>query len=173
MRHFSPSPTVRSSMVPLYMRGFPPVHLGQDDGSLPIDTTSYDMSGDLIPPPSAIIDTTTEAPAGGWTNLIPPDSSVTPAEAALTLQPGYTPTQLATYYNNAAAAGTITPAQAAAAIAQISKSATAGLSTAPSPRVSVPAVPGASLLSQSSIIKGVPDIAVLGIGLLAVFAMGK
>lgn len=32
MRHFAPSPTVRSSSVPLYMRGFPPMRpLGQVD----------------------------------------------------------------------------------------------------------------------------------------------
>ena len=192
-RMYSPSPTVRSPIIPLYMRGW---HLGQDDGSVvPIDTSSYDYSsGTLIPPsdspgvtdiflpqPSDLnIDTTTE-PIGDGTLVAPPNiPSVTAAQA----QAQYTAAQQMAAQqtvNSAVAAGTMTQAQANAAMAPYiaataaaAQAAATGLATAPSPRVATPAVPGAaSLLTLSSIIKGVPDIAILGIAAIAVFAMGS
>jgi hypothetical protein len=186
-RMYSPSPTVRSSPFPLYMRGLGAIqwHLGQDDGPIlfsdvtPIDTSMYDPGGTLIDPTTGSgggfdflpsipavtpIDTTMYDPSG---NLVPP-ASVSPQTAAL-----------AQLYKSSVAAGTMTQSQANSQIAQLITAAAStakaaqGLTTAPSPRVAVPAVPGAgaSILSSQSIIKGVPDIAILGAALLAVFAM--
>jgi hypothetical protein len=144
--------TVRSSDVPLYMRGFP-LHLGQDDGSgiifsdvqTPIDTSMYDPGANLVPP--ATLDPQTQA--------------------------------LAQLYRSSVAAGTMTPAQGASAIAQLmTASASAaktaqGLTTAPSPRVAVRPIPGktGSILTSETIIPGFPDLAVIGLGAVIMFAV--
>jgi len=163
--------TVRSSDVPLYMRGW---HLGLGD-----DPTMYDPSGDLIPPSSG--DT------GGGFDFLPSIPAVTPIDTTM-----YDPTAglqapvsnlsaqdqaLAQLYQSSVAAGTMTAGQASSAIAQlISSSSTAakGLTTAPSPRVSVPAVPGAAnALTASTVIPGVPNFVLLLAAAGAAFAMGS
>jgi hypothetical protein len=181
--------TVRDSMVPLYMRGW---QLGQDT----IDPIIYDPGGDLVPPSE--FTPLVLAPSGADLNLQP--TIYDPTTGLIAPVPASTPgLQLAPMYQSAVAAGTMTPAQAAAALAQNSggtltlaqataalaqvasgvtsvvKAAATGLSTAPSPRVAVPAVPGAatSLLNSQSIIKGVPDLAILGIAALALFGMSR
>jgi hypothetical protein len=196
MSHYRPSPTVATSIIPMYMRGFPaPHHLGQSDV---IDTTSYDITGDLISPSissdpysdllpswqmpstSIPIDTTMVDASG---NLIAP-SSAAPASSAYSVSPQVQQQQQAaavSMYQNAVAAGTMTQAQANSAIAQLATGATAvakaaaGVATAPSPRVALPAVAATpSILTQSTIIPGIPDIALLGgAGLLLVAMMGK
>ena len=189
--------TVRSHAVPLYMRGFPAL-LGQDE------PTMYDPGSSLVSPDSTLFEPSTYEPGGG---LIAPSSS-TPG-GGYTLLPqtsdvGLTPTSelspggtligpasvdpqtaaLAQLYQSSVAAGTMTQAQANAAIAQsVAAGAQGGAAIAaiaaggpaPAPRVSVP-VPGSasSLLTSSTIIKGIPDIALIGGGLLLAFAaMGK
>lgn len=189
--------TVRSHPVPLYMRGFPAL-LGQDE------PTMYDPGSSLISPDSGtLFEPSTYEPSGG---LIAPSSS-TPG-GGYTLLPqtsdvGLTPTSelspggsligpaavdpqtaaLAQLYQSSVASGTMTQAQANAAIAQsVAAGAQGGAAIAaiaaggpaPAPRVSVP-VPGSasSLLTISTIIKGIPDIALIGGGLLLAFAAMK
>jgi hypothetical protein len=186
MRHYAPSPTVRSSVIPLYMRGW---HLGQDDGSgiifsdvtTPIDTTMYDPGGALIDPTSG---------SGGGFDFLPSIPAVTPMDttmydpsAPLVAPASVSPqtAALAKLYQSSVAAGTMTQAQANSQIQQLFTAAAStakaaqGLTTAPSPRVATPAVPGAgpSILSSQSIIKGVPDIALLGIALVGAFMMSQ
>jgi hypothetical protein len=181
--------TVRTSPIPIYMRGLGAIewHLGDDSGILfsdvqtPIDTTMYDPSGDLIPPSFATdygtpflpsipavtpIDPSMYDPTGG---LVAPVSNLSPQDQAL-----------ATLYKNSVAAGTLTPAQGASAIAQLMNAGAAtakaaqGLTTAPSPRVTVPAVPGAAnVLTQSTVIPGVPNFVLLAAAAVAAFAMGS
>jgi hypothetical protein len=172
--------TVRSSDVPLYMRGLGAAiqwHLGQDG----MDPTTYDPSGDLIPPSSGDIG------SGGGFTLLPSIPAVTPIDPTM-----YDPTAgltapisnlsaqdqaLATLYKNSVAAGTMTPAQASSAIAQLitaGSSAAKGLTTAPSPRVAVPAVPGGvNPLTASTVIPGVPNFVLLAAAAVAAFAMGQ
>lgn len=173
--------TVGAHPVPLYMRGLGAAiqwHLGQDG----TDPTMYDPSGDLIPPSSD---------SGGGFDLLPSIPAVTPIDtsmydpsAGLTAPISNLSAQdqaLAQLYQSSVAAGTMTPAQGASAIAQLMSASAAtataakGLTTAPSPRVTVPAVPGAasSLLTSQSIIKGVPDIALIGLAAVAAFAMSQ
>jgi hypothetical protein len=170
--------TVQASDVPLYMRGLGAAiqwHLGQDG----MDPTTYDPSGDLIPPSSG--------DAGGGFDLLPSIPAVTPIDTTM-----YDPTAgltapisnlssqdqaLATLYQHSVAAGTMTPGQASSAIAQLissSTSAAKGLTTSPSPRVSVPAVPGATnALTASTVIPGVPNFVLLAAAAAAAFAMGS
>lgn len=179
--------TVRSSPVPLYLKGFPPPghHLGQD-----MEPSSYDFGSDLISPGTDSIssmlpgipavtpmDTTSFAPGG---TLIAPTSaplSLTSAQtAALNMQPGLSPSQLTQLYQSAAAAGTMTPAQAASAIAQLSTGAAAVAAAAagPAPRVALPAVATtANPLTAATIIPGVPNYLLLGIAAIAAVAMGS
>lgn len=161
--------TVSSSRVPLYMQGISR-RLGQD-GGLTIEPSTYDPGTSLVTPPDLMIDTTSELSPGG--TLIAP-------AGVDTFSPSVSPQALAELVQSAAASGAISQQQANAQLAQlaaaganVAKAAT-GIATAPSPRVGVPAVPGlTSLLSSQSIIKGVPDILILGGGLLAIAAMGK
>jgi hypothetical protein len=171
--------TVRTSPIPIYMRGLGAIewHLGQDGG----DPTMYDPSGDLIPPSFASdngvpflpsipavtpIDPSMYDPTGG---LVAPVSSLSPQDQAL-----------ATLYRNSVASGTMTPAQATSAIAQLmtaganTAKAAQGLTTAPSPRVAVPAVPGAANpLTAATVIPGVPNFVLLAAAAVAAFAMGS
>lgn len=163
--------TVSSSRVPLYMQGISR-RLGQDGTDFTIEPSTYDPGTSLVTPPDLIIDTTSELSPGG--TLIAP-------AGVDTFTPSVSPQALAELVQSAAASGAISQQQANAQLAQlaaaganVAKAAT-GIATAPSPRVAVPAVPGSisSLLSSSSIIKGIPDIFVIGGGLLAIAAMGK
>jgi len=180
MSHYRPSPTVRTSIIPMYMRGFPsPHHLGQDGT---IDTSIYDPSGDLIPPTSDIPVST-----GGFLPSIGPvtpiaTSTYDPTASLIAPAPLDPQTQaLAQLYQSSVAAGTMTQAQANSAIAQLATGAAAvakaatGVSTAAAPRIALPAVATTpSILTQSTMIPGIPDIAILGGGLLlAVAMMGK
>jgi hypothetical protein len=181
--------TVGAHPVPLYMRGLGAIewHLGDDSGILfsdvqtPIDTTMYDPSGDLIPPSFA------SDYGGSGISLLPGIPAVTPIDPSM-----YDPTgglvapvsnlsaqdqALATLYKNSVAAGTMTAAQASSAIAQLMTTGAAaakGLTTAPSPRVSVPAVATApNPLTAATVIPGVPNFVLLLAAAGAAFAMGS
>jgi len=171
--------TVRSSAVPLYMRGIGRLwHLGQDEATI------YDPTGDLIPPssgdsggflpsiPAPIVAPGSIDPSMYDPNapLIAPTSSLTPQDQAL-----------AQLYQSSVAAGTMTPAQAASAIAQLSTGAAAvakaatGVSTAPSPRVTLPAVVATAPnpLTAATVIPGVPNWTLLALAAAAALAMGS
>jgi len=181
--------TVRSSSVPLYMQGFPRLGaFGQDDG---IDTTMLDPSGGIVdytppflPPqtdipffsaPTVPVDPSMFDPTSGLVNTVPAVDSNTQ--------------DIANMYAGAVASGAMTPAQAAQAVAAAASAAAKGitpfifpaqpaLGPGASPRVATrppgTAAAGASILSSQTIIKGVPDIALLGGGaLLLVAMMGK
>jgi hypothetical protein len=172
---YSPSPTVRSSVIPLYMRG-----LGQDD------PTMYDPGGDLIPPSSS-------SGSGDIGPLLPSIGPVTPIDTTMydpstgLVAPVSTLTQqdqaLAQLYQSSVAAGTMTPAQAASAIAQLSAGAAAvakaatGVSPSVAPKVALPAVATSpSILTSQTLLpgSGIPDIAIIGgVGILLVAMMGK
>jgi hypothetical protein len=173
--------TVGTSPIPLYMRGWPPVHLGQD-----ID----DPSGDLIDP------STTNA-----SNLLPgynpgyiPDSLLqqttydptTALEAPSSVSLISTPQEVAAQqaaaqqmYASAVAAGTMTPAQAASAVAQFTSgavalaNAAAGVSAAPSPRVALPVATAPNPLTAATVIPGVPNYILLAAAAIAAVAMGS
>jgi hypothetical protein len=181
-RIYSPSPTVRSSVVPLYMRGV--MHgLGQDDdgGILfsdvnPIDTTIYDPGG-LVDP--SVSDT-------GSLDLLPSIPAVTPIDTTMydPTTPLVAPTAvdpqtaaLAQMYQSSVAAGTMTQAQANSAIAALataSASVAKGLTTAPAPRVALPAVAtAANPLTAATVIPGVPNYILLAAAAVAALAMGR
>lgn len=195
MRHFAPSPTVRSSAVPLYMRGFPPVRaLGQTD-------TIFDPG---VVEPSPIIDMTLLAPtdpliAQGFTqqeadmiDAAAANGVISDAQFQSILSGNHSYEQVANMiFGSPLPSGpTIaqaqlpgaTPAQAASVAAAALKAGTAAataLSPGAAPRVAVRppgvAAPGSltSMLTQASVIPGVPNIAI-GVGLLVlVMAMGK
>jgi len=172
--------TVRSSDVPLYMRGW---HLGLGD-----DPTMYDPSGDLIPPSSGdipidetlFLDTGVQIPSALSPTPGTIDTTMYDPTAGLTAPISNLSSQdqaLAQLYQNSVAAGTMTAAQANSAIAQLITASTAaakGLTTAPSPRVAVPAVPGAAnSLMASTVIPGVPNIILLLAAAGTAFAMGS
>jgi hypothetical protein len=185
-RIFSPSPTVASRRVPLYMQGWPPPallgELGQDGG---IDTTMYDPGTTLIDPseinplpnvflpsigPVTPIDTAMYDPSGG---LVAP-AALPPQTQAL-----------ANMYSNAVASGTMTPAQASAAVSQlmtagaaVAKAAT-GTATSVAPRVALPAVAPSSFSTTMASLFGAqpggaiaPGFLLLG-GLALILVMGK
>lgn len=191
MRHYSPSPTVRSSVIPFYMQGFPGRHhLGQDDGGIlfsdvtPIDTTMYDPGNDLVAPPSFAlpVDPVPSSLLPSIPGVTPIDTTMYDPSTGLIAPVSVSPqtASLAQLYKSAAASGAITPAQADSAIAQLFTASTVaakGLATAPSPRVAVP-VPGAApslmtSLTQSTVIPGIPNLALIAIAAAAVLAMGK
>jgi len=173
--------TVGASPIPLFMQGW---QLGDDSGIIfsdvttPIDTSTYDPSGDLIPPSSGSsgflpsipavtpMDTSMYDPSG---SLVAPVSNLSAQDQAL-----------AQLYQSSVAAGTMTSAQASSAIAQlvtgaaaVAKAAT-GVSTAPSPRVAVPAVATApNPLTASTVIPGVPNWTLLAAAAVAALAMGS
>jgi hypothetical protein len=170
--------TVRSSSVPLYMQGFPRLgDLGQEDG---IDTTMFDPTGGIIdttppflPPqtdipffsaPTVPVDPSMFDPTGGLVNTVPAVDSNT--------------RDIANLYAGAVASGAMTPSQAAQAVAAAASAAKAfapALGPGASPRVATrppgTAPAGASILSSQSVIKGVPDIALIGGGALLLIAM--
>jgi len=222
-RMYSPSPSVRSSRVPLYLRGLD-LGLGQDDGgdyvyspdgTTAVDTTTGNVldltSGTLFDPSGSVIGSSAQVNAQsdlgpGW--AISPDGTIaqnistgdildlssgsllnagstsagittgplTPQESAsqAVLKAGGTAAQAA----KAAAAvnANSSNAQIATAVASALKS-TAAITSSVAPKVVTPAVPASSLtslLTKSSIISGVPDIAIYGIGLVGLLAvMGK
>ena len=125
------------------------------DPSMPMDPTMYDPSstlvypGEINPLPNVFlpsipavnpIPTTMYDPSG---NLVAP-ASLPPQTQAL-----------ANMYSNAVASGTMTPAQANAAIAQLMTAGTAvakaatGTATSVAPRIALPAVPGSSSFSAT------------------------
>jgi len=175
--------TVGDSGVPLYMQGFPPglSGLGQDDGSM--DPSMYDPGNVLLPPDfgpsnSPVLLSPSGADLGLQPSIFDPTGPlVAPANLPQNTQ------DIANLYAGAVATGLITPAQAASAAAQAINAAGALAKTAvgpvysPSPRVAVrPPGTTASILpaarTQSTIFPGIPNIAVIGGGLLLALAMG-
>jgi hypothetical protein len=171
--------TVRTTPIPLYMRGIGRLwHLGQDD------PTIYDPSGDLIPPsssdPGSVFLPSLPAPIVAPGSIDPsmydPNAPLIAPTSGLSAQDQ----ALAQLYQSSVAAGTMTPAQATSAIAQLMTAGAAtakaaqGLTTAPSPRVAVPAVPGAAnSLTAATVIPGVPNWTLLAAAAVAAFAMGQ
>jgi hypothetical protein len=170
--------TVGDSGVPLYMRGFPALSgMGQDGG----DPSMYDPSGGLTPPDFGPINAPVIlAPSGADLGLEPSIFDPTGPLVAPASLPQNTQ-DIANLYASAVATGTITPAQAAAnaaalinASANVAKAA-AGPNYSPSPRVTVPLHGAASsvtsALTQSTMLPGIPNFAVIGGGLLLAFAL--
>jgi len=191
VRHFAPSPTVRSSAVPLYMRGFPPVRpLGQidtifDPGVVDpmIDTSMFatdpllsqgftQQEADMIDAAAAngvISDAQFQSILSGnhsyeeVSNMI--FGTVTPSgpTIAQAALPGQTAAQAASVYAAALKAGT---------------TAAGALGPGVAPRVAVRppgvAAPGSltSTLTQASVLPGVPNFLLIGGGLLLAMAMG-
>jgi hypothetical protein len=199
-RIFSPSPTVASTRVPLYMQGWPPhgmlAGLGQDptmydpgstlvDPTVSMDPTMYDPGTTLISPteinplpnvflpsigPVTPIPTSMYDPAG---NLVAP-AALPPQTQAM-----------ANMYSQAVAAGTMTPAQASAAVAQLLTAGTAvakaatGTATSVAPRVALPATAPSSFTAALTSLFG-PQPAggiapgyLLAAGLVLVLALGR
>jgi hypothetical protein len=161
--------TVRASSVPLYMQGFPRLgEFGQDDG-IDIGTGMEDTSSILIDPSSLDILPAMQLLPGGPTGISFEES---PLSTSLTFNPStpqLTPSQIdiANLYQSAVASGTITAAQAASQIKAAISTVKPALGPGAAPRVATPAVPGAaSILTSQSIIKGIPDIALIGSALL-------
>lgn len=188
---YSPSPTVASSRVPLYLQG---VHLGQDE----IDLSEFDW-------------TAPEPNIPDFTPMMPVEPDFVPSFSTQgynpfltmnpTLQPlldrGFTSSE-AQLINSAAASGQITDTQfqsilagnhsndqikatifggantAVAAIAQIKAANAAKLPPGPSPRVATLPAGGsaASVLTQQSI-PGVPNWMLFAGAGIALLAMGK
>jgi len=189
IRMYSPSPTVASSRVPLYLQG---VHLGQDE----IDLSEFDWTAPepIIPDFTPTMPIAPDFGPGFSTPGYNPFLTMNP-----TLQPlldrGFTSSE-AQLINSAAASGQINNAQfqsilagnhsndqikatifggantAAQLIANIKAASAAGkLPPGPSPRVATPPAGGsaASVLTQQSI-PGVPNwmlFAGVGVALLA------
>lgn len=190
-RIFSPSPTVRSSRVPLYLRG-----IGQDDSLLP----GFDASGDfsvlnmptgsefIAPTDTTLPDQYAISPDGTVAqnlstgevydissgNLYSPSGAIISSDAQqeaayqVAQQGGSAAQQAAA--SSAVKAGA-TSAQVAAAVANALKTVTTAVAT-PAPKVALPAASSLStMLAKSSIISGVPDVAIYGIGLVALLAL--
>jgi hypothetical protein len=170
--------TVGASRVPLYLQGW---QLGQDI----VDPTMYDPSGDLVPTPDTILNLMPSIPAVSpmeTSTYDPSTGLIAPGGDVSSMQPSLSPSQLTQLYQSAAAAGTMTPAQAASAIAQLSTGAAAvakaatGVATAPSPRVALPAVAAAapSALMSATIwpSSGVPNILLIVGALLGAKVVG-
>ena len=167
-RIYAPSPTVRSSRVPLYMQGIS-ARLGQDE--IPIDTTTIDVGSELTPPsfpdfpdlPNPMILVPSSAGDVSYSSL--PNTLTPPSTPNLPQIP------------NAVPAGPTVAAGAAQAAAAGVKAVTGAI--APSPRVNtrVPGQAAPSAITGSTVIPGlnvaVPNLAmILGAGLL-LLAMGK
>jgi hypothetical protein len=179
--------TVRDSGVPLYMQGFP--LLGQDPSSpdfVPIDTSSYDPGNVLTEVPPDFGSPITLLPSGSDLNLNPTMFDPTGPLVNTVPTVDSNTQDIANLYAGAVASGAMTPADAAAktaaAIASISKGITPfifpkqpALGPGASPRVATrppgTAPAGASILSSQTMIKGVPDIALIGGGALLLIAM--
>ena len=174
MRIYAPSPTVRSSAIPMYMQGWPPpAMLAGMEGMG--DDTSDQLAIDLAEGYGT--GTPTGAPVSIDSTMFDPGSNLIINPPALSANQQ----DIANMYAGAVATGTITPAQAAAGTTQsiaalanaagtVAKAAT-GASTAPSPRVTVPIASSVSPLASSTIIPGVPDLAIVGGGALLLFAL--
>jgi len=165
-RLYSPSPTVRGSRIPLYLRGSGPFlgDDGMDPTSIPLSDTPVfeDPYQFQIPQLAPIF---TPSIPGLDTTSIPNPDNVMLTAPPIAQVPSFSAGQ------SASAA-----AQIAAAIASGAKG-IATATTGPSPRIAttpIPGVtPGSSILTQSSIVKGIPDIAVIGGVLLLILAAGK
>jgi hypothetical protein len=193
-RMYAPSPTVRTSAVPLYMRGFPPVRaLGQVD-------TIFDP-GVIEPVPiidTSVFSNTDPLLAQGFTqqeadmiDAAAANGVINDAQFQSILSGNHSYEEIANMIfgtvapsgpTQAQAATPVTSAQAAAAAAAALKagtSAATALGPGASPRVAVrppgQAAPGSltSMLTQASVIPGVPNVAI-GIGfLMLAMAMGR
>jgi len=189
MRHFAPSPTVRSSSVPLYMRGFPPMRpLGQVD-------TIFD-AGVVDPMIDTSMFATDPLLSQGFTqqeadmiDAAAANGVISDAQFQSILSGNHSYEEVANMIF-----GTVTPsgptvaqaampgqtaAQAASAAAAAVKAGTSiALAPGVAPRVAVrpPGVasPGSltSTLTQASVLPGVPNFLLIGGGLLLAMAMG-
>lgn len=163
-RMYSPSPTVRSSRVPLYLRG-----MGEFLGDDGIDTTSITL------PDNPVWVDPTQYQIPQLAPIIPPSSipGLTTTSIALPDNPTFVAPPLAQVPSLTSSQSASAAAQIAAAMASGAKGIVAA-TTGPSPRIATPAIPGGagSLLTQSSIIKGIPDIALIGGALLLLLAAG-
>ena len=191
MRHFAPSPTVRSSAVPLYMRGFPPVRpLGQVDTifdpGVTVDPTMLDPSVFATDPLLSQGFTQQEA---DMIDAAAANGVISDAQFQSILSGNHSYEEVSNMIF-----GTVTPsgptvaqatlpgqiaAQAASAAAAAVKAGTSiALAPGVAPRVVVRppgvAAPGSltSTLTQASVLPGVPNFLLIGGGLLLAMARG-
>jgi len=171
-RIFSPSPTVRSSRVPLYMQGISRRLNGLGDDTVSLDPTIYDPGNTLTAP------TFTDP----YANYVIP-INLTPQAPIDTSMVASSSSLIAPTFNPVSQPLNLAPAAAAAAAAN---QLAAGLKSifSPSPRVSAiptttvvgtatPGTSAASFLNQQSI-PGIPNTLLLGgAALLLVVGMGK
>jgi len=163
---------------PARLSGF----LGQDDGDFEIDTTMAPDTGTLVEPtmppivlaPSAStldLSTTMAPDTGGLVPSSTPTFTVSPQdEAAMEVaQQGGTLAQ-----QQAASAAVAGGAQMTTAVANALKSVVSAAGVAPKVTMPSLATSFSSLLSSSTLIKGIPDIVTLGGGfLLVMMVVGK
>lgn len=147
---YSPSPTVRSSPVPMYLRG------AEGLGDL-TDPTYMDVGSELTPPDFTDYQPLILVPSSAGDVSYEPYSSVlTPP----TFAPITQPLQLSPSGFNAAGA--------AAGTTSLANQLKTLLSPGPSPRVTTPKLTSANPLAQNSVIAGmaIPNLALLGVGAL-------
>jgi hypothetical protein len=191
MRHFAPSPTVRSSAVPLYMRGFPPVRpLGQVDTifdpGVAVDPTMIDTTSMFATDPLLSQGFTQQE--ADMIDAAAANGVISDAQFQSILSGNHSYEEVSNMIF-----GTVTPsgptvaqaalpgqtaAQAAAAAAAALKVGTTALAPGVAPRIAVRppgvAAPGSvtSMLTQASVLPGVPNFLLIGGGLLLAMAMG-
>lgn len=165
-RIFAPSPTVRSQRTPLYNMGW----LGDTYDDLTNSIINSDNSvsspdGSIIQDLNSgnILDISTGMVYGAdGSELFNP---INPA----TGQPYASPTNMVNLNTPTTTPGT-TPTPVTNPITSFFNSLAKSLSPGPAPRVST-VLPTVSPLQQQTVIKGVPDVALIGGGLLLVVAL--
>jgi hypothetical protein len=196
-RIFSPSPTVRSSSTPAYMRGFPPAGLGQDvifDPGVPSSPGIFNPVPETLDPLIAqgftpdeadmidaaaangvISDAQFQSILAGNHSLEEVSSMIFANSGGLTNAGVTQPTAGPGALTAAATAGQA--ASAAAAALKAGTAAAVALGPGASPRVALPAVSPASsvtsALKAASVLPGVPNYLLIGGALLLAMAMGK
>ena len=150
-RMYSPSPTVKSSPVPMYLRG------AEGLGDL-IDTTSIDVGSELTPPDFVAGDTSLllnpatliATPTFQTTDSILPNTLTPPSFPSLTPPSG----------QSFSAADLAALSNAASNVAKVA------LAPGPSPRVTTKPPGTTNPLAQSSVIAGlaIPNLVLLGVG---------